>query len=321
MKCPNCGNEISKKEKFCGNCGYKISQNNNKSKNLNEIQTESYIDKSIDQVTTSNVFGNITPLLIFIIIVVVVLLLPTAIETFTFFSILAILIIVSIFIRSKQKANNFEKSENFKKQKKQLLLNLKNNNFNTSYVMLTLDNRGILIDEKNKKLAISTNDSLSPIIYNFDDIMSYELIEDGNQEIQGKGFETLAAGKFFGPNAALATASSSKTVNQYCTSLYVIIHIKGIENENSKIILIESRLNKTDSWYRALYDFGKNIVITLDKIININKEESKQKSYTKEISEENSAVDNIKKLKELLDMDAITKEEYEEKKKELLNKM
>ena len=32
-------------------------------------------------------------------------------------------------------------------------------------------------------------------------------------------------------------------------------------------------------------------------------------------------MDKLKKLKELLDMEAITKEEFDEKKKELMNKM
>ena len=318
MKCLNCGNEIMQEEKFCGNCGYKVSKNNHEDKNTNNVKSDNYIDKSIEQVTTNNTFGNITPLLIFIIVVVFLILMQTAIETSTFLIIMSFLILISIFIRSKQRTNNFEKSKSLKERKNQILTNLKNYNFKVNYMMLTLDNRGIFIDKENKKIAISTNDSLSPQLFNFNEIMSYELIENGNQEIQGKGFETLAAGKFFGPNAALAAASSSKTINQFCTSLYVVIHIKGIENENLKIVLIESRLNKTDNWYKSLYEFGKNIIVTLDKVIDIDKEEKNTKIKNNQFNEKISATENIKKLKELLDMNAITQEEYEEKKKELL---
>ena len=38
-------------------------------------------------------------------------------------------------------------------------------------------------------------------------------------------------------------------------------------------------------------------------------------------SNSESAMDKLKKLKELLDIEAITQEEFEEKKKELMNKM
>ena len=38
-------------------------------------------------------------------------------------------------------------------------------------------------------------------------------------------------------------------------------------------------------------------------------------------STQESTMDKLKKLKELLDMEAITKEEFDEKKKELMNKM
>ena len=38
-------------------------------------------------------------------------------------------------------------------------------------------------------------------------------------------------------------------------------------------------------------------------------------------SSSSSPLDKLKKLKELLDMEAITQEEYEEKKKELMNKI
>ena len=167
--------------------------------------------------------------------------------------------------------------------------------------------------------------NVQPQIFNFEDIESSELIENGNQQIAGNSLGTYAAGQVFGTNAAIAFANRARNIDSFCTSLYILlVHTKNFETDNSQIELIKGRVNKVAEEYIKMYNFAKEIVISVEKISNINKEENANEigeNTNNEIKgESNSIADEIKKFKELFDIGAITAEEYEKKKKELLNK-
>lgn len=312
--CNKCGKEMKEViegEFSCSNC---------KSNNIEEEKIKNnIIDKSIEYISTTNIFPNIIPILVVLNIIVFVL----ASGSESILTIMIISIFISILIYIAQNSENIKKTEKMKKRKKEIINELNRIDFEPTLIMLTLDCIGIIIDEKNKKIAVSQKMNEKPKIYKFEDILSYELIEDGMQQIEGKAWQSFAAGNFLGTDAAIAAANATKDINQLCTNLYILINTKELQNENSKIILVEKRLNKVDDWYKNLYNLGKESIITLDKIINSIKNEAKTNEI-KELKEESlekfSIAEEIKKFKELLDLGAITEKEYETKKKELLNK-
>lgn len=333
MYCNKCGNELKEDMIYCNKCGNKVvtnieNQSNsvNTVNNSNEVKTkENKIkDKSIDVATTKTILGNITIVLAFINITIFIYFLFSTYEISTIFITMTISISISILIRMCQKNKNAKIISNLKERKSKIIEELKNKGFNSSFVLLTLDNIGILVDENNKKIAICNELNVQPQIFNFEDIESSELIENGNQQIEGNSLVTYAAGQVFGTNAAIASANRARNIDSFCTSLYILVHTKNFETDNSQIELIKGRVNKVAEEYIKMYNFAKETVISVEKIANINKEENANEiseNTNNEIKgESNSIADEIKKFKELFDIGAITAEEYEKKKKELLNK-
>lgn len=314
MRCNNCGNEVADDMIYCNKCGNRIVRSGENKRN-NEVT-----DRSINCVTTNTGIGNMTALLVFLNIVLFIILLCTYIDGSTFAFIMLLSISISVLLRSKQKANTNNLIENLKSDKERILDKLEEEGFYSTYIMLSLDNVGVLIDENNKKLAVCRGNNQPIKIFNFKDILSYEMLENGSQEIQGNGFSTYAAGQLFGVNAAIASASGPKNIEQFCTSLYIIIHTKEIKDENPQIVLISGKVNKNNQLYSILYNFGKEIIITLDKIANANNEIDKKVDNIENKEINNSVADEIKKFKELLDAGAITQKEFDKKKKELLSK-
>lgn len=312
MICDKCGNEVKDGMKYCDKCGVEVIKEENKIK-----------DKSISYCSRISFF-NITPLLVFIDIVLILFTLCSATEFSTILAMAVISISASILIRNIQKGNNAKRVANLENRKKKIIEELRKSDFYASFVLLTLDNIGLMIDEKNKKIAIFNKIYEAPAIFNFENIKSSELIENGNQEIEGNSLGTYAVGQVFGTNAAIASTNDTKNIDGFCTSLYILIHTNGIGNDNPIIELINGKINKTSDTYKALYNLAKEMIIAIDKIVDINE---KMKPVEKEIDKKEnnkdekiytSAADEIKKFKELLDIGAITEKEYEKKKKELL---
>ncbi|MCE0665151.1 SHOCT domain-containing protein, partial [Clostridioides difficile] len=80
------------------------------------------------------------------------------------------------------------------------------------------------------------------------------------------------------------------------------------------IYLINSKISTNSSLYKESYNYAQEILSTLSIITSSKSIEDK-----KEESMCNSTADEILKYKNLLDMEAITQEEFDAKKKELLN--
>lgn len=178
----------------------------------------------------------------------------------------------------------------------------------------------IWFDDEHKWFVIPTG-TFSPkidnsYVFKYDEILDYEVLEDGTSITKGGFGKAIIGGAIFGLAGAIAGGTSKKT-KQVCTKLQIKITTRNIDRPVNYITLINTEFKKEGFIYKTV---SKNVQDILSKIQIIIDQIETEKNVSKEISSSSavSVADEIKKYKELLDVDAITQEEFDKKKKELL---
>lgn len=148
-------------------------------------------------------------------------------------------------------------------------------------------------------------------IYAYEDIMDFELLEDGNTITKGGLGSAVVGGLTFGALGAVVGASTGKrTSNMNCTSMRIKVSLKNMDTPIEYINLIQTKVAKKSAAYKKAYEQAQEILALLQIMIHGN-----EKS---DVLNEDSATDEIMKYKRLLDVGAITEEEFQAKKKQLL---
>ena len=176
------------------------------------------------------------------------------------------------------------------------------------------------IDETHKQWAIPTGIITPKInnstIYDYSDITSFELIEDGESITKGGLGRALAGGLVFGgAGAVVGGITGGKKTKSLCSKMQIVISLNNMKNPVTYINLISAETKKDGMIYKSACTFAQEILSVLQLICNSNKNIKATTSPTTSTS----AADEIKKYKELLDMGAITQDEFDKKKQELLN--
>ena len=147
----------------------------------------------------------------------------------------------------------------------------------------------LYIDENNKLWTVPqgffTKKIKPNLIYRYNDIVKYELLENNGTNNRGIWIKEISK------------------------SLQIKITLNDINNPYLNINLITSDTKKTSWIYEVKYSQAQEILSALDIICN-EKEENVKKLDIPE---------QIEKYKKLLDSGAITTDEYNKKKNELLN--
>ena len=181
------------------------------------------------------------------------------------------------------------------------------------------------IDETNKLWTIPEgiiSKKINPNrIHHYSDIVSYELLEDGTSISKGGVGRAIVGGALFGGVGAIVGGSTGHKQQQMCTSLKLKITLKDINCPIEYIEFVYSATKKTGWYYQGLYSQAQAILSYLDIICKENSQQQVEilNNTQQRNIELKSIPDEIKKYKELLDIGAITQEEYEAKKKQLLN--
>lgn len=178
------------------------------------------------------------------------------------------------------------------------------------------------IDEIAKKWTIPDNfitgATKKAIIYNYSDVINYELIEDGNNIAKGGLGRAITGGILFGGVGAIVGGMTGgrKTT---CSKLEIVITLRNTSNPIRRIPFINTSTKKDSLSYMKLSQEAQEIASFLQIICDFNN--TKQNQQMNCYNNNNvSVADEIKKFKELLDINAITQEEYDAKKDELLKK-
>lgn len=150
-------------------------------------------------------------------------------------------------------------------------------------------------------------------IFKYDEIVNFEVLEDGTTVTKGGLGKALIGGAIFGLAGVIAGGTSKKTKN-ICNKLEIKITTRNTDRPVIYINLINTNVKKSGFVYKIA---SKSVQDILSKFQIVVDELEQEKGISKETGSV-SVADEIKKFKELLDMDAITQEEFDTKKKELL---
>lgn len=173
------------------------------------------------------------------------------------------------------------------------------------------------INENTKQFAvhIQHNNLTAQIedmeIYNYSDILKFELLEDGNSVSSGGVGRALVGGVLFGGVGAIVGASTAGK-KATCSKLQIKITTKNLEEPVIYINLLGQEVKKSSLEYVLKMDFAQEIISLLDIICQLN-------DYSRlNDSGSSSSVDEIRKYKQLMDDGIITEDEFNAKKKQLL---
>lgn len=187
-------------------------------------------------------------------------------------------------------------------------------NFNATYQV----GNDIWFDDNHKWFLFPQGTFSSKIdncyVFKYDEIVDFEVLEDGITITKGGFGKALVGGAIFGLAGAIAGGTSKKT-KEICNKLEIKITTRNQDRPVVYVNLINTEFNKSSFVYKQA---SKSVQDILSKFQIVVDELEQEKEITKESSSNISVADEIKKFKELLDIAAITQEEFDSKKKELL---
>lgn len=151
-------------------------------------------------------------------------------------------------------------------------------------------------------------------LFNFDQIVDFELLEDGESIASGGlGRAAIGALAFGGTGAVVGGVTGKKKTKGTCTTMEIKVTVKDYPRPAFYIKLVQTQMKKDSLTYKSVSKMAQDILSSLQLITD----------RTASVSDESSSVqvssaDEIRKFKELLDDGIITEEEFNTKKKELL---
>ncbi|NLZ95223.1 MAG: SHOCT domain-containing protein, partial [Bacteroidales bacterium] len=157
-----------------------------------------------------------------------------------------------------------------------------------------------------------------PRIHSFDEILGYELLEDGDSITKGGLGRAVAGGLLFGGvGAIVGGATGKRKTKATCTSLKIKITLNDITMPIEYINLITTETKKSGFLYKTCQTQAQEVMSILQVICDSSKAVPQSDTVIEQV-EKVSAADEIMKFKQLLDAGVITEEEFKEQKRKLL---
>ena len=149
-------------------------------------------------------------------------------------------------------------------------------------------------------------------------ILDYELLEDGTSVTKGGASigRAIVGGAVFGPvGLIIGGVTGKRKQKNFCTTMQIKITLNSISSPTRYIKFITSKTKKSGATYKTACKNAQEVL----SLLNVITSDQTNTTNVNPVSPSNSSADEIKKYKELLDSGAITKDEFEAKKKQLLN--
>ena len=191
---------------------------------------------------------------------------------------------------------------------------------------------GLLAKTAKATLAVSTMGASLAIeyalkpgdeIFTFDEIVDYDLYEN-NESISSGGLGRAVAGGLLlgGVGAIVGGVTGKKKTKSTCESMYLHISTTSYFFPSLMIPYITKEIKTKSNDYTKALSKAKETMSCLEGVFKVN-EDSKGPQKVEIVSStqtsDDDPIEKVKKLKELLDLGVITEEEFDQKKKQLLN--
>ena len=221
--------------------------------------------------------------------------------------------------------DSFELAENMRIEELQELI-AKRNGILDKFCATESVEGYIEFDEHNRLFQITSNKTgplywptlIKTPTFFIDDISAFDVVEDGETKTRGGLGLATAGGLLFGSTGAIVGASAaSRKSKQYCNSIQLIIVLKKTYRRSVTINFLDNKVGYYTPEYVEANKLAEKCLLLLQQITKIQEKEPKQE--VKDTNAGFSAADELLKFKKLLDIGAITQEEFDAQKKKLLN--
>lgn len=167
----------------------------------------------------------------------------------------------------------------------------------------------LLVDENNNTFKIG------PGVYKYSELLSFELLEDGESITKGGLGRAVAGGLLFGgAGAIVGGVTGKKKTKGICTSMQIKVTFRNTAPCDSAYIRIITSDTKVGG---LIYNGSKKYAQDCLSALQIIADKAEQASRAAN-NNPSSAADEILKFKNLFDAGIITEEEFAAKKKQLL---
>jgi hypothetical protein len=177
-------------------------------------------------------------------------------------------------------------------------------------------------DENQRKIKIINSTQGQKIdyqVYNYEDILNCELFEDDMNITSGGIGGAIVGGVIAGGAGAVvgAVTGSKRTAKAFVNTLGVRITVNDLTAPTATIQLIYFKTKTNSVVYQNACRFAQDILSAFSIIINGNRQSiAQQQSSSSQLID---GATEIRKFKQLLDEGIISQEEFDAKKKQLLD--
>lgn len=172
-------------------------------------------------------------------------------------------------------------------------------------------------DRRSQTWCCPVFDKTNPDLFPFSALIDFELIEDGVSITKGGLGGAVVGGLAFGTVGAIVGNELGKKQKDIVNKMSVVINLRDEWVPKIEIPLITTETKKGSFVYKSNKDFAQQII----SLLTIIADSQSQAGSTSNVEQQNtspSAADELLKFKQLLDMGAISQDEFDAKKKELL---
>lgn len=171
-------------------------------------------------------------------------------------------------------------------------------------------------------LAIEHAMKPSDRVFTFDDLRSFELLEDDAQVVGGGVGMALVGGAFFGIGGAIAGAmTGNKKTKKTVDNLILKINLNDLDFPCVMITYINKSTKVSSNDYRKALGVAQETISCLELIaetVSSNSDNTRQAELQYAAQATGDSADAVIKLKQLLDMGVISQAEFDAKKQQFL---